>query len=164
MQEKLLTAIKQNEGEQLQELLNTATDFEKANAALLAAYANKPELLQLLIANGANINQVDKEGWTCLHWAVHHPNLDLIKLLMAHGAKNQEDNHGITPAHIAERKGYTDAFQLLVQHFFVQPFKPIQEELVDADAILEEAKQRISADTLNLLIKFRIKKHRFGGY
>jgi hypothetical protein len=164
MQQMFVTAIKENNTEEFQELLNRATETEKENAALLAAFANKIERLRELIVSGTNINRVDKEGWTCLHWAVQHNNLEMIKLLLIQGAKNQEDKSGKTPADIAEKNNYTDAFQLLVQHFIVESFKSNQDdELIVAYLELQEIEKalNISADTLNLLIKFQIKKQDF---
>jgi len=253
LQERLIIAIDANNLEQFQNLLDTATEVQKANAAILAAFANKitmvqaviekdaninhvdkdgnsclhwaayrnnPEMIQLVLAQGAknqadkngktpmhiaeengyteafalllqhfwvsqntlvitddipksraplreymineqNINNTDKEGRTCLHWAVHYNYLEMIPLLLARGANHQEDKNGKTPAHLAEAKGYIEAFALLVQHFLMAPFKlDDQKVLAATDDIFEEEKNKksISADTLNLLIKFQIKK------
>src|SRR5947207_2296358 len=148
MQQMLEIAIQTNNTEEFKEHLKTATATEKAHAAHWAAYVNNIEMLQELIKQDADISQADKEGGTCLHWGVQHNNLDMIKLLLSCGAKNQEDNNGITPAHIAEKNNFDDIFQSLAQHFLIEPFKKPKEqnEFVGENAIFE--KYKISADTL----------------
>jgi hypothetical protein len=162
MQQVFVTAIKENNTEQFKELLNTATEIEKENAALLAAFTNKIERLRELIVCGVNINRADKDGRTCLHWAVYHNNRVMIKLLLGFGAENKADMRGETPADYAENEDYTEAFNLLVQHFFIEPFKPRQQAGSEADEIiLKEVKAeppKISAKTLKLLMQYHIKK------
>jgi hypothetical protein len=166
LEQPLISAIKNDDHEALIECLNTATDVEKMNAALFAAYSDKITLLEPLIASGANINQADRGGVTCLHWAVCRHNLPMMKLLLQHGAAHQADKEGNTPADYAEENGYTDAFNLLVQHFLISPIKPHdQDESINDDIVLEEidvaqvgSKQQISAKTLKLLLEFQIKK------
>jgi hypothetical protein len=160
-QQPLIEAIRNDDSEQLAELFTTATDVEKMNAALFAAYSDKMTMLEPLIASGTNINQADRGGVTCLHWAVCRHNLPMMKLLLQHGAEHKADKEGDTPADYAEDRGYTDAFNLLVQHFLVAPIKlHDQDELVDDDVVLEEieTEQQISAKVFKLLRKLHIQK------
>ncbi len=47
----------------------------------------QPEVLQLLLAKGANINAKGKDGNTALHWAINERHPDAAKVLEDHGAK-----------------------------------------------------------------------------
>ena len=56
-----------------------------------------------LIEKGANVNdRRDCMGWTPLHFAARHPNVDVVKCLINHGAEiHATDNKGWTPLHHA---------------------------------------------------------------
>ena len=59
-------------------------DEESGNAALHMAAANGySEVATHLIANGANINLINKSGNTPLHWACINGKLEVVKLLCA---------------------------------------------------------------------------------
>lgn len=47
---------------------------------------NNIKIINMLLDNGANINQKDKEGWTALMHAVYQQRLDIAKLLLDWGA------------------------------------------------------------------------------
>ena len=52
-----------------------------------AAYHNRPEVAKVLIEAGANVNADDGYGNTAVHFAAQAGNLDLIRTLVASGAK-----------------------------------------------------------------------------
>lgn len=57
---------------------------------------------QLLNAAPANANVTDGDGATPLHWAADGGRLEIMRLLIANGAKvNQRQKNGWTPAHSA---------------------------------------------------------------
>jgi len=49
-------------------------------------------MAQHLIKIASDINEVDGDGWTPLHWAVHTNNLELAKLLVERGANVLAEN------------------------------------------------------------------------
>eukprot|EP00585_Thalassiosira_rotula_P013271 CAMPEP_0196130342 /NCGR_PEP_ID=MMETSP0910-20130528/756_1 /TAXON_ID=49265 /ORGANISM="Thalassiosira rotula, Strain GSO102" /LENGTH=280 /DNA_ID=CAMNT_0041389635 /DNA_START=143 /DNA_END=982 /DNA_ORIENTATION=- len=75
---------------------------------------NKAELLKLL-ANGADINGKDKDGWTSLHYASHGGNTDVVKALIAKGADvNTKNNCTTTPLHEASLNGHMNVAEALI--------------------------------------------------
>ena len=56
-------------------------------------------------------------GYTALHWAAKHNNLDMVKLLAGtYQAHVDARSHGgYTPLHIAAQSGHQEVFDLLVQ-------------------------------------------------
>lgn len=82
-------------------------------ALMMAAYQkNKPAVLALL-AKGA---QVNRPGWTALHYAAAAGDLDIMKLLLEHHAYiDAESPTGTTPLMLAAREGQEGAVQLLLE-------------------------------------------------
>ena len=56
-------------------------------------------------------------GYTALHWACKHGNLDMVKLLAGtyQSSVNAKSHGGYTPLHIAAQHNHTEVFDLLVQ-------------------------------------------------
>ena len=40
----------------------------------------------MLIQNGADVNAVDKDKWTALHYAAQNGHVDVVKVLLQNGA------------------------------------------------------------------------------
>lgn len=63
------------------------------------------KLAQIIIDNGANINDKDRNGNTALHYAIYYKNYKLMELLVNNGADvNVQDNNGSTPLHLAIKR------------------------------------------------------------
>ena len=80
-----------------------------------AALHNKPEVIEALLAVGANIESLNRTRFTPLHHAAEAGSIEAIKVLLAHGAnKRAKMYRGGIPQQIAEYKGHREAALLLV--------------------------------------------------
>ncbi|XP_070013515.1 protein VAPYRIN-LIKE-like [Nicotiana sylvestris] len=67
------------------------------------------------IAEGANVNGKDQNGWTPLHRAAFKGRIEGVKVLVKHGAKlDVVDKCGYTPLHLAVEAGQKDVAMYLV--------------------------------------------------
>ncbi|MFM7389449.1 MAG: ankyrin repeat domain-containing protein, partial [Vampirovibrionales bacterium] len=70
-----------------------------------ASYHGHLEVVKVLLANGATVNQGDDRGFTPLYQASYKGHLEIVKLLLANGATvNQGDTYGNTPFDVAENR------------------------------------------------------------
>ena len=75
----------------------------------VAARLGSPEVCQLLLDAGANINACTQVGTAPLHEAAEHGKLDVIDLLISAGATiGMEDSEGDTPLQMAVASPYMD--------------------------------------------------------
>jgi len=85
-------------------------------AALSTTRADKLELLELLLARGADIEQRGHNDYTPLHWAAGHGDTESLELLLRCGAdvnaRTRIDEYE-TPLEVAERAGQRDAAERL---------------------------------------------------
>ena len=67
---------------------------------------NNTDLIQFFIESGADVNQVNNNGWSILHYAANgYP--EIIELLLSSGANiNQITNTGISTLHVATQGHY----------------------------------------------------------
>jgi ankyrin repeat protein len=79
---------------------------------MLAALAGYADVCQKLIDKGADIN---KPGWTALHYAATSGNVVIIKMLLEHYAYvDTESPNGSTPLMMAAKYGTGDAVRALL--------------------------------------------------
>ncbi len=88
-------------------------DYDKT---MLIAY-NKPEVLKLLIAVGADVNTVDEYGWTPLHYATWAKHTECTKILLASPGidVNKVNKQGETALYLATFWGVTESVELLLK-------------------------------------------------
>jgi ankyrin repeat protein len=81
-------------------------------------WAREPEQIELLLANGANINATDCEGQTPLYSAVCLGRVDTVRVFLARGAKVdvRENRWGHTPLHAAVISVEPEVVELLISH------------------------------------------------
>ena len=79
-----------------------------------AVQKGKTETVKLLLANGADVNAVDKKGRTALMIAAQEGRTKMVKLLLANGADvNAANTFGKTALSIATRRGDGALVELL---------------------------------------------------
>ena len=98
-------------------IANPKTNLEQLdpageNAMMLAALNGDKGLVQLLIDKGAEVN---KKGWTPLHYAATNGHDDIVKLLLDNSAYIDAGSpNGTTPMMMAARGGHITTVKLLL--------------------------------------------------
>jgi hypothetical protein len=89
-------------------LLNTAGE----SALMIAALTGNLELARIMVAKDADIN---KTGWTALHYAASKGHTDVISFLLEnHAYIDAASPNGTTPLMMASRYGSTESVKLLL--------------------------------------------------
>ena len=115
----LIVAIR-NDASNVAELLiaDPKVDPDRTNASLetpmmLAAYRNRKELVEKLIARGAEVNH---KGWTALHYAASVGSVEIVKLLLDSAAYiDAESPNQTTPLMMAARSKQHEVCKLLIE-------------------------------------------------
>jgi ankyrin repeat protein len=85
----------------------------------LAAWNNNAKIVKELLKHGAQVNAVNTEGRTSLHYAFGHidNNIEIIQILLEYGAHiNAQDKDGNTPLHLAVLYGSLEAVEILIKN------------------------------------------------
>ena len=107
-------------------IFNSSKEFEvlkavdeNGNTPLhLACESGKKEIVEFLIASGANITAVNSRGEIPLHIASQQKSVEIVQLLLDSGDHNmieQMDNHGYTSLHHAAMNNQTNQINFLLQ-------------------------------------------------
>ena len=76
---------------------------------------NYPEIVEFLLANGANVNTATENGWTPLHIAADSILKKMVETLLKHKADvNAKTKDGLTPLHLAVSGNQPDMVELLL--------------------------------------------------
>lgn len=79
-----------------------------------AVKAGNREAVKELITTGAEVNRQDKQGWTALNWAAAKGHVELIGMLLEHGADPFAVGRDLrTPSMIALAAGQAEAVKVL---------------------------------------------------
>jgi len=72
------------------------------------------QMAQVLLDNGVDVNVTQTGGFTPLHEAANHGNIEMVRLLIHHGAnKTARSDDGRTPLDIAQQGHHDDVVALL---------------------------------------------------
>lgn len=83
----------------------------------IASYIGDKAIVELLLTNGANVNQPTGDGSTPLMSACQQGHLAIVDLLLKHGTEtNLSDNDGETPLFVAAGSGHKKIVALLLDH------------------------------------------------
>jgi uncharacterized protein len=89
-----------------------ARNLQDESALMIAALKGPPELAARLVKRGADVN---KTGWTPLHYAATSGSLPTIRMLLEnHAYIDAESPNGTTPLMMAAQYGSADAVRLLL--------------------------------------------------
>jgi len=116
------------------------------SALMLAAFAGELDLCKKLIEKGADVN---KTGWTPLHYAATHGHVDVMRLLLDNSAYiDASSPNGTTPLMMAAQYGSIEAVRFLLNEG-ADPTLRNQQQLSAADfaqrAVRPDALEAISA-------------------
>ena len=95
-----------------------STDLDATNAVgetamMIAAYRKKGDVVGKLLARDAEVN---KTGWTALHYAASVDARDIVGLLLEHAAYiDAESPNRTTPLMMAARSGFDDLCHQLIE-------------------------------------------------
>jgi len=85
-------------------------------ALTVAAAQGHTDTVKALLDAGADVNAADVTGWTPLHAAAYNGNLQIVKLLLGHGAIPLPPSWFLqSPSIVAEKLGHQDIELLLKQ-------------------------------------------------
>ena len=95
--------------------VNTKDNELKWTALHWAAFTGQEDVVEFLIAKGADVNAKDERGLTALRRACGKGHQEVVSLLIASGADvNAKYPDGRTPLHRAAEKGYKEVVELLI--------------------------------------------------
>ena len=79
-----------------------------------ASRLGHPDIVRLLLKYKSEVNTKDASGWTPLHVASAHNDVELVRLLVSRGARlNATDHQGHSPLKWARETGSRDVFTYL---------------------------------------------------
>jgi len=80
-----------------------------------AAARQQLVMARLLLAAGASVHAVERDGWTPLHWAAFRGEAEMAELFLDGGAAvNVPDNDGWTPLHLAAQQRHAATVRRLL--------------------------------------------------
>lgn len=82
---------------------------------MVATRANKPAIVDMLVAHNARLDATDKEGNTALHWAADAGHVSIARSLVDAGIDiDMQNRQGLTPLLMAVRGGNLNMVRALI--------------------------------------------------
>jgi ankyrin repeat protein len=92
-------------------------EYPSRSALHIAAIEGQEATATILLAHGADVRDMDDEGFTAIHLAIIGGHLGLVQLLLDAGSDIRErSGEGFTPLRLANSRGYEKIAELLRQH------------------------------------------------
>ncbi|MEI0603013.1 ankyrin repeat domain-containing protein [Brachyspira alvinipulli] len=89
-------------------------DNDSKTLLMYAVFNGDKEIIKEIASHSDNIDDIDNNGRTALHWAVYYNKYDAVAALIELGAKtNIKDDYSLTPLDIAQYEGYKDIYEYL---------------------------------------------------
>ena len=89
-------------------------DADSKTLLMYAVFNGDTEIIKDIAKYGNQLNEIDNDGRTALHWAVYYNKYDAVVALIELGAKDYiKDNYSLTPIDIAQYEGYEDIYKYL---------------------------------------------------
>ncbi|AEM21222.1 ankyrin repeat-containing protein [Brachyspira intermedia PWS/A] len=89
-------------------------DSESKTLLMYAVFNGDTEIIKDIAKYGNQLNEIDNNGRTALHWAVYYNKYDAVVALIELGAKDYiKDDYSLTPIDIAQYEGYEDIYEYL---------------------------------------------------
>ena len=104
--------------------------------SLHLACTRGPEMVKVLLQQGANINAPDQVGNTPIFHTILNDDVDAMKVLLDHATKMHREWHGVYSLHGSKVIRNTKNFELLLHH-------AVEHELL-SDGLLENRQQSIN--------------------
>jgi len=117
----LINAVIEGNVQKVKELIAEGADVASGNPLIKAACFNFHEIAELLIQAGANVEELDENLNTPLHWAAVEGCVEVMELLLENKVKvNPKDKRGFTPLNLAthwgRKENYFKVIELLLCH------------------------------------------------
>ncbi len=146
IQKRFRSAINNRNFEKATYFLGEGASASDINYSNLQYSSRKPEVLELLIKHGFDVNQTDSDLQTPLHLVAGSGDIELAKLFLAHGANpTAKDREGFTALELAEdrsksNENYQEMIDLLSSH---TEKKVLESSVSQEDAALKRKTMKI---------------------
>eukprot|EP00953_Heterococcus_sp_UTEX-ZZ885_P023551 12933-Heterococcus_DN1.PRE.4 len=95
----------------------TALHIACEHSSSSSSSRDETTMIELLLANGADVSKCNTSGSTALNYAAGNGHLEYAKVLIAAGADvNHSNSNGLTALHVAITKNHAAVVQLLLEH------------------------------------------------
>ncbi|MDE0092482.1 MAG: ankyrin repeat domain-containing protein [Oligoflexia bacterium] len=119
LNEELLEAVKKNQIESVQKLLDQSADVNARNnngetPLILASYYGRPKIAQILLNRGALVNAQNNNGWNSLMFAAYYGHPEIVHQLLNKGIDvHAKNNKSETASILASYYGRANIINLI---------------------------------------------------